>query len=113
MALRHPLGHLGPLLEQVDDVLAVVRRDVERGEVHPVLLRRDDARLAFTAERNRLVQTAEGSAGRRRAAGKSTRPGRTDDCCGHPRGTEQLAPGETRTWRIRLCRRGFRVTWER
>ena len=51
LAARHPLGHLGPLLQQSDDVVAIVRRDVERAEVHPVLLRRDDAGLALAAER--------------------------------------------------------------
>ena len=96
MALRHPLGHLCPLLEQGDDFVALVRRDVERGEVHPVLLRRDDARLAFTAEWNRLVQPAEGGAGRGRPASEGTRARRADDRGGHPRGTEQLAPGHTR-----------------
>ncbi len=51
-ALRHPLGHLGPVRQHGDDVVAVLRRHVKGREVHPVLGFGDDARLALTAERN-------------------------------------------------------------
>ena len=50
LAGGHPLGRLGPLLQQRDQLVAVVGGDVERREVQPVLGRGDDAGLVLAAE---------------------------------------------------------------
>ena len=108
LAPSHPLGHLGPLPQQRDDVVAIVRRDVERAEVHPILLRREDARLPLAAERNGLVQPAKVGAGRGRPARERTRTRGPDDGGGYPRGAEQLASANPPR-RIRFRRRGFLI----
>ena len=90
----HPLGHAGPLLEHRDHVGPGVGRHVERAEVHPVLGRGDDARLALAAERHRPVQAARGGVGRRRPPGEGPGARGPDHRGRHPGGTEQLATGQ-------------------
>ena len=68
LAPRHPLGHLGPVLEQsmTSSRLSVVTSNAH--EVHPVLCRRDDARLVLAAERHRSVEPAKSALARGRRA---------------------------------------------
>ena len=47
---HHPLGGHGPGAEQLDQLVTGLGEDVERGEVHPVLRGRDDARLVLAVE---------------------------------------------------------------
>ena len=50
LALGHPGGGRGPVLQQRDELVAGVGGDVERGEVQPVLGRGDDAGLVLAVE---------------------------------------------------------------
>ncbi len=77
-ALGHPRGRDGPVLQQLDQLVARARGDVERGEVQPILRRCDDPGLVGAVER---VRGGRGSGlGRRRRllrGGESAgRPGR-------------------------------------
>ncbi len=71
---RHPPGGLRPVLQQLDELRAVVGRHVERGEVQAVLYRGGDARLVRAVEGDRGSGVCRGfvvAAGHRdRSAGR-------------------------------------------
>ena len=66
--LREPRGDRRPALQERDEVVAVVRRDVERCEVEPVLRGRDDPGLVITGEREGPRGGRSGGLGRGAAA---------------------------------------------
>ena len=95
----------GNVIERLQAQLAtLIGDDVERAEVHSVLLRRDDPGLALPTERDRPVQILRHRCGRRGPPGERAGAGRADDRSRHARRAEQLAAGQPLRGRLRGLR---------
>ncbi|HRD60576.1 MAG TPA: hypothetical protein PL137_06710, partial [Nocardioides sp.] len=100
LAGRHPLGRLGPALQQRDQRLAIVGGDIEGGEVQSVLGRGDDAGLVLAAERVRRHRGAR-RIGRGSVAGAADRERADDPGSGHA-AADEAAPGDSPARRVVL-----------
>ena len=100
-AARHPLGGVGPRLQQLDQVLARRRRDVERREVQPVLGRGGDPGLVGAPERvGALGPLGPGLVRRRRRSARTRRrrARRRPRLRRHRRRSGRVGRWSVRTW---------------
>ena len=104
LARRHPAGRVGPRLQQLPQLLAVLRGDVEGREVQVRLGRGDDPGLVLPVEADGVHRRL--GAARRLVdpdPGGGSRPGERDT---RARQAEELPPRNPRA----LCRRHFETT---
>ncbi len=102
VALRHLPRRFGPVLEQRDQVGALLARHVQRDEVEAVLRRRDDAGLVHALERDRLgVGIGDPRGALVTLAADGIAAAGTDRERADPGRADQLAAGEARRGLVR------------